>query len=120
MKVKFLLDEHISPKVVEQLSHRDVDVRAVDGSDLDGLSDAEIFEAAIREGRIVVTYNNADFAALLSGAINAGRTIPGMVFVSGQCIPTSDLGGLVTALEKLAKLLEAGRLEASGGLFLTR
>lgn len=120
MRPKFLLDEHISRRVAKAASRLGVDARAVDGSDLAGLDDRSLFRAAIREGRILVTYNNGDFAPLLVDFAREGGAVPGVVFVNGDTLPTSDVGGLVRAIVGLAERIRAGRADPSGGIFLGR
>lgn len=120
MRAKFLLDEQISRRVAAQAAKRGLDVRAVDGSNLAGQDDPAILRAAIRERRIFVTYNSAHFAPLLVDQARSGAGIPGIVFVDGKTIPTSGIGGLVRALGRLARKIEAGEVDPSGGIFLGR
>ena len=82
--------------------------------------DDSILRFSSNEGRILVTYNNQDFARLLGDMIREGLRVPGVVFVSGRTIPSSDFGGLVKALMKLADLIDKNLADASGGLFLSR
>lgn len=145
MRPKFLLDEHISRRVAAQqqsasalaaglprrvrkahsfgaeaASRRGADVRAVDGSDLAGLDDRSLLRAAVRDGRILVTYNNGDYAPLLVDLLREGAAVPGVVFVNGETLRPSDVGGLARALAKLSDRIAAGEADASGGLFVSR
>ncbi|MBI2900507.1 MAG: DUF5615 family PIN-like protein [Planctomycetes bacterium] len=117
---RFLLDEHIGRRVAEEAGRHGVDVRAVDGSDLAGLDDLALFRRAIADGRIVVTYNNADFAPLMGDLVREGALVPGVIFVDIQTIPTSDASGLARALVRIAERIAAGEVDASGGIFLGR
>ena len=116
---KFLLDEHVSPRVAQEGARKDLDAKAVAGSDLAGLPDPEILRKAVEGGRILVTYDTADFMVLLGDVMKEGRDIPGIVFVSREKIPTSDIGGLVVALLRLKTPIIAGRADPSAGLFLS-
>ena len=120
MPPTFLLDEHISRRVARALARLEIDATAVDGSALTGSDDTVVLRAAIREGRILVTYNNADFPLLLGDALRAGVVVPGLVFVDSNTIPPSDIGGLARALATLAKRMAAGEVDPSGGIFLTK
>lgn len=118
MKPRFLLDEQISPRAAEASRRLGVDARAVAGTPLAGGDDRAIFQAAIAEGRILVTYNIADFVTLLRDFLNAGPAIPGIVFVRGETIPTSDVRRLARALAALAARIEDGRVDPMGGVYL--
>jgi predicted nuclease of predicted toxin-antitoxin system len=117
---KFLLDEHISCRVAEEAMKRGFDVRAVESSELAGSDDLSLFRVAIRDGRIMVTYDNGDFASLFTDLLKEGAEIPGIVFVDIDTIPTSDISGLARALVRLAERIEAGEVDPSGGIFLGR
>jgi predicted nuclease of predicted toxin-antitoxin system len=117
---RFLLDEHISPHVARGCQERALDVVSLAEAGVLGAYDLTIFRHAIAHRRIVVTYNTADFARLLADLLREGARIPGVVFVDARTIPTADIGGSVRALVKLASLIEAGEVDPSGGVFLTR
>jgi predicted nuclease of predicted toxin-antitoxin system len=120
VKSKFLLDEHISPKVAVFSSKQGVDAVAVAGSELAGLKDAPLFRKAVEDRRILVTYNIDDFSILLSDLLKEGVDVPGVVFVDIRTIPPNDTVGLSRALVKLARKLDAGELQAGGGIFLQK
>lgn len=119
MTVAFLLDEQISPKVARQLKDAGIDARAVCGSEIAGQDDVSVFRAAVHEGRIMVTYNIADFSVVYADFLKEGVHVPGLVFVNEDTINNADIQGLVRALTRLAKRLETGTADASAGLFLT-
>jgi predicted nuclease of predicted toxin-antitoxin system len=112
------LDEHISPKVVEKCRASGINVRTAKEMKLAGAGDDVVFRAAIRDGRIVVTYNNGDFSRLFPDMLREHRAIPGVVLISADTIPPSDLGGLIRALTKLAGMISRGEADPSAGLFL--
>ena len=120
MRPSFLLDEQISPQVAELASKQGLNVRAVAASELAGLDDPAIFRKAVDEGRILVTYNIDDMSALLGDFLKEGAAVAGVVFVDIRTIPPSDVVGLARGLVKLARKLEAGEVQAGGGLFLQR
>jgi predicted nuclease of predicted toxin-antitoxin system len=120
MAARFLLDADISPDVAAGCRELGLDVRSVSEVLSTGTDDDIIFQRAIKEGWIVVTYNNGDFALLLGNALREGVQVPGVVFVNGRTIRSSDFGGLIHALAKLSAQLDKGGADASGGLFLNR
>lgn len=120
MRPKFLLDAHISPDVAAGCRARGLDVKALfEVTDVDA-EDESILRLAMAEGRIVVTYDNGDFARMLADAIRTDIGVPGVLFVSHRTIPASDFGGLVKALLKMAEKIARGEVDPSGGVFLRR
>ena len=117
---RYLLDEHIIPRVATTAAAEGVDVSAVAASSLAGSDDLTVLRAAIAEGRILVTYDVGDFVVLLGVMAREGTSVPGVVFVDRASISTSDVGGLATALVALDRMLAAGDADASAGIFLTR
>ena len=120
MPPRFLLDEHISPAVAELLKRAGIDAFAACGSPLEGMDDEPLFRWAVREGRIIVTYNIHDFADLFGVLLNEGLSIPGLVFVSRRTIPSSDFAGLSRSITKLAREIEQGVVDPGAAVFLTR
>lgn len=120
MAAKFLLDGDISPDVADGCREQGLDIRSVSEVLSPDASDDVIFQRALEEGWIIVTYNNGDFALLLGDALREGIQIPGVVFVNGRTIRSSDFGGLIRAIVKLSKQIDKGEAAASGGLFLSR
>jgi predicted nuclease of predicted toxin-antitoxin system len=99
--MKLLLDEHLSPDIAEALRTRGHDVVSVLEIGLEGKSDQVIWRRAIVEGRVVVTYDKGDFLGLYRLFFQEGIHHPGVVIISNRTIPSSDLGGLIRALERL-------------------
>lgn len=120
MAVAFLLDEHISPLVARGVARAGYDAEAVAGSPIAKSDDDAVLRSAIATGRILVTYNSGDFAALVVDAVKAGIDIPGVVFVDHRTIPSSDIGGLVKSLGRLAAAIERGDVNPAMGIWLTR
>jgi hypothetical protein len=108
--VKLLLEEQISGKVVERLRDRGHDVIAttVDPS-LRGLSDPDLFEVAQQQGRAVVTYNRADFEAIVREYAEANREHHGLVIVHPTRFPSWEFSRLSAALDVLLKGPGLGR-----------
>jgi len=100
-----LLDEMLSPAIAADLDSRGVDCRAVAADPvLRAHSDLEILETAMRENRVLVTNNVADFESLRRAWEAAGREVPGLIYTSDQAFPRTKayLARLAAALEAAA------------------
>lgn len=99
---RLLLDEMLSPKIGVALEAHGHDVAVVtQRPDLMALHDDEpILAAAAAEGRIIVTSNIGDFAALDGQWTAEGRAHAGIVLVSTSQFPQdrSFIGRVVNAL----------------------
>ncbi|OHB75799.1 MAG: hypothetical protein A2Z34_07150 [Planctomycetes bacterium RBG_16_59_8] len=120
MKVKYLLDEQISPGVAEILARSGIDTIAVARSPYAGFDDRSLLSAAVAEGRLLVTYNIDDFTQLFGDCLKEGRPMAGIVFVDVRTIPTSDIRGLAGSLRTLAEKVARGETNPSYGVFLTK
>lgn len=69
-----------------------------------GLEDSEQLEAAVRQGRVLVTYNLRDFIPLSRQWAEAGKNHMGIVLVHFRTVAPGDIGELV---RHLSALLEA-------------
>jgi Domain of unknown function (DUF5615) len=108
-----LLDEMFSPAIADGLAARGIDCRAVVADTLlRALSDLEIFEAALLEGRVIVTNNVPDFESLRRARDAVGGAVPGLIYTSDVTFPRTKayVSRLVTALAA-----PAGRETASRG-----
>ena len=99
--MKFLLDEQISGKVADRLRKQDHDVVATTADPaLRGLSDPDLFAAAQQQKRVVVTYNRADFEAIVRDYAATGQEHHGLVIVHPGRFPSWEFGRLAKALAK--------------------
>lgn len=107
--MKLLLDEQISGKVAERLRDRGHDVDAVTADpSLRGLSDADLFAAAQRRGRALVTYNRPDFEAIVREYAEADREHRGLVIVHPMRFPSWEFARLAAALRALLRSPDPG------------
>jgi predicted nuclease of predicted toxin-antitoxin system len=107
-----LLDEMFSPQIAAELALCGVDCRAVVADPvLRAQSDLEIFDAAVRNGRVLVTNNVTDFESLRRAREAAGGPVPGLVYTSDVTFPRTKayLSRLVTALATAAADRETAR-----------
>jgi predicted nuclease of predicted toxin-antitoxin system len=96
--MRFLFDVHVSVAAARELVRRGVDVVHATGAGLREASDPELLEHAIGDDRIVVTRNYRDFAPLVEALNRAGRSFPGVLFLSTS-IPQGNPGAHVTRIE---------------------
>lgn len=87
---------------------RDIEVDAIavsERSDLRSISDDDILSAAVRDGRVVVTFNYRDFILLDKQRRGSGHAHNGIVIVNSRRFSNSKAGmsKLVAALEELTK-----------------
>ena len=98
-----LLDEMFSPAIAADLAARGIDCRAVVADPvLRALSDLEIFQTALAEGRVLVTNNVPDFESLRRAHEAAGNEVPGLIYTSDLTFPrtkayVSRLGAALAA-----------------------
>ena len=87
--MRVLLDAHLSSRAIGgPLRRAGHEVLALDDDlILKALPDADVFDLAIAQGRIVITANIRDFARLARSRMEAGQAHPGIVLV-----PASSLG----------------------------
>src|ERR1700736_2511276 len=101
--LRYLLDEHISPRVATQISKRSPHIvifslqRWHDGAFLQ-MDDALLLHAAVQEGLTLVTHDRRTIPALLFDWGQAGIGHGGVVFIDERSIAQKDIGGLVKAL----------------------
>lgn len=99
--MRLLLDEHISQRVAEGLRTRGYDVCQATERGWDNTPDPLLWRNAIREGRVMVTYNAVEFRAIYADFLARGIHHDGLVLVSPGAIRPDDFGGLIRALSAL-------------------
>ncbi|MBI4494890.1 MAG: DUF5615 family PIN-like protein [Chloroflexi bacterium] len=105
MSLAFLLDEDISFRVAEGLRQRGVDAISVQevGRANRHLSDEDQLVFAVSAGRVLVTYNRADYQVLDATWRMQGRTHAGILWCAERSIPRRAIGDLVRAIEAFAR-----------------
>lgn len=104
--LKLLLDEHVSPAVADSLRLKCPKLKVAalakwEGGRFLGLSDGAILQEALAQQMTLVTYDQRTIPPLLKSWMESGHDHAGVIFVDNRTIPSSHLGGLVRALEKL-------------------
>ena len=106
--LKLLLDEHISPDVANGLRRRNraIEVRYMvewENGHFLGQADSPCLGEAAAQGLTLVTYDRRTIPPLLKAWAEEERTHGGVVFVDEKTISPADIGGLVSALTRLAR-----------------
>ena len=100
-----LLDEMFPPQIAAELALPGVDCRAVVADPvLRAQSDLEIFDAGVRDGRVIVTNNVTDFESLRRAREAAGGPVPGLIYTCDVTFPRTRayLSRLAAALAAAA------------------
>ncbi|MHB1535686.1 MAG: DUF5615 family PIN-like protein [Acidimicrobiales bacterium] len=101
-----LLDEMFSPVMAAALVERGIDCLAVASRPLlRSLDDRDVIEAALDEGRILVTNNVGDFERLRRDRGANAIAVPGLIYTSDDAFPRNRtfLGRVSAALEHAAR-----------------
>lgn len=92
--MKWLIDEMFSHAVAESLRDRGHDAVALIEIEMQGAPDEVVFERAVKDQRVVVTENFADFAALVEGRQANEEPCTAVVFIRKSSFPA---GGALPA-----------------------
>ncbi len=103
--MRAILDEQLSPQIAELLRKAGYDVDAVaEREDLAGRSDRIVFEAAIAEGRAVVTNNIKDFRPLAAERLAQGRGHCGLILLpSARTRTRQSVSAIAEAIESILR-----------------
>ncbi|HEV7925412.1 MAG TPA: hypothetical protein VGR14_08660 [Verrucomicrobiae bacterium] len=106
--LRLLLDEHLSPDLGEGLcrANKSIVVHWLaewEGGRGMGRADDFLLREAMAQGLTLVTYDRKTIPPLLKTWAEAGRDHGGIIFVDEKTIPSSDIGGLIRALQKIFK-----------------
>ncbi len=121
--LRFLLDEHLSPDIAEGLrrANKNIVVFSLaqweDGRFL-GLPDDLLLREASSRGLTLITYDRKTIPPLLKTWAESGRDHGGVIFVDHKTIPSSDVGGLIRALQRLFK--ETSRWDWTNRIYFVR
>lgn len=104
--LQLLLDEHIAPKIAEQLKmkHPKLMIHTVakwEGGQHLGSSDTDLLRYAYAQHITLVTYDLRTIAPLLKIWTEQQISHGGVIFVDTRTYRPNDFGGLVNALESL-------------------
>lgn len=94
--MRWLLDEMLPPLAAMHLRQRGHDALSVHEVELAGVNDIDVFVWALKERRIVVTENFADYAAIIDRRLSSDEPCVPVVFVRKSALPSG--GGLAAHL----------------------
>ncbi len=102
MPPALLLDADVPPRLADALRTRGYDVVASSGDpSLESLSDAGLLAEALRQDRILVTFNVVDFVALTRDLARVNRAHAGVILIHARTFQRSDIGGIARGLDAL-------------------
>lgn len=109
MSIRFLLDEDISPRVAVGLRERGVDALAVHELGRAGraISDEDQLLFATAEGRVLVTYNRADYQVLDGRWRTEGENHAGIIWCAERGLPRRAIGAIIQAIEAVNEQYES-------------
>jgi predicted nuclease of predicted toxin-antitoxin system len=105
--MKFLADMGISMRIVQWLRSHDHDVVHLRDQNLQTLPDKEIFDKAINEGRIILTFD-LDFGEIV--AFSGGKQVSIILFRLRNTTTPFVLVRLGAVMKKASRLLEQGHI----------
>jgi hypothetical protein len=98
--VRLFLDAHVSARRIATALREHHDVRAADEErELDGWEDERLLALASEEGRIMVTFNVADFARITTEWAAEGRPHAGCLLIVG--IDHAEFGLILRVIEQV-------------------
>ncbi len=110
--MRFLLDESVSPLVRDALAAGGTDVVHVHEIGLTSASDPAVLDAAVREGRVLITLDT-DFGALVAHSRSQPSSV---ILIRGHVTrrPLAQASLLLANLEQLVEDLDAGAIVVIG------
>ena len=104
MSLRFLLDEDMSDRVAAGLRERGIDAVSVHEIDRANqrIPDEEQLAYAAEQGRVLVTYNRADYQALDAAWRDGGRQHAGILWCAERTLPRRAIGDLIRALAAMS------------------
>jgi Domain of unknown function (DUF5615) len=100
-----LLDHHYSKAIAGQLRARGHDAEAAQERNWQAEEDEALLELCAAEGRVLLTNNVSDFAAIARRWAATGRQHAGLIFTSDRSFPRSQktTGRFVICLDELLR-----------------
>lgn len=102
MSLRYQLDEDLSYAVAQGLRRHDVDAASVHELGRTGLPNELQLRLAADMGRVLVTYNRAEYQILDAEWRLRGQNHAGILWCTERTLPRRDVGALVAALQAMA------------------
>ena len=105
MKIKLLLDVHLSPEVAAALKRRfsGLDVKSIHDTDWAALPDEVLLELLDQESRVLVTRDVNTVPLHCKERIAAGKSFAGVIYADSKKLRQTDQRGLI---RRLVEVLE--------------
>lgn len=105
MKLKLLLDVHISPEVASALRRQfsALDVKSIHDTDWAALADEVLLELLDQEGRVLVTRDVNTVPVHCKARLAAGKTFAGVIYADSKKLRQTDQRGLIRRLAEVVK-----------------
>jgi predicted nuclease of predicted toxin-antitoxin system len=105
-----LLDADVPPALAEALRGHGHDVVAASGNPaLEALSDAGLLAEALRQERVLVTFNVVDFVAITHDLAHTNRSHAGVILIHARTLRRSDIKGLARSLNAVLRSRRTSR-----------
>ncbi|MCH7227888.1 DUF5615 family PIN-like protein [Haloferula sp. A504] len=106
--MKLLLDEHLSPKLVEVVRSLAplldiVSIHQWQDGQFTNQPDERILRSAAAEGRVLVTFDVRTIPAILSDFAVCGENHAGVIFISAKSFASNDFKSLARAIAERAE-----------------
>jgi hypothetical protein len=100
MKIKLLLDVHLSPEVATALRRRfpDLDVKSIHETDWAALPDEVLLELLDAENRVMITRDVNTMPGHAKARVAAGKTHAGVIYADSKKLRQTDTRGLIRRL----------------------
>ena len=100
MKLKLLLDVHLSPDIATALRRRfpDLDVKSIHETDWAALADEVLLELLDQEDRVLVTRDVNTVPLHCKQRLAAGKTFAGVIYADSKKLRQTDQRGLIRRL----------------------
>lgn len=106
--MKLLLEEHLSPKLVEVVRSLAplldiVSIHQWQDGQFTNQPDERILRSAAAEGRVLVTFDVCTIPAILSDFAVCGENHAGVIFISAKSFASNDFKSLARAIAERAE-----------------
>jgi uncharacterized protein with PIN domain len=105
VKIKLLLDAHISPEVAAALRRQfsGLDVKSIHDTDWAALADEVLLELLDQEGRVLVTRDVNTVPLHCKARLASGKTFAGVIYADSKKLRQTDQRGLIRRLVEVVK-----------------
>jgi hypothetical protein len=105
VKIRLLLDVHISPEVAEALKRQfpRLDAKSIHETEWVSLPDEVLLELLDAEGRVLVTRDVKTVPGCCQDRIAAGQTFAGVIYADSKRLRQADTKGMIRRLIEIVQ-----------------